>query len=136
MYRCVFCEIVSKRQKADFVYEDDVAVAFLDKSPLVLGHVLVVPKTHYENLFVLPDDMTREYFVVVQRLAVAVMKGCGSQGTLLLNNNVVSQSVPHLHCHVIPRSKGDGFKGFFWPRHRYGEGEAELYVSKIARYLR
>ena len=123
---CVFCEIVAGRVDATKVLDDDDFVAFLDHRPLFPGHVLVVPRLHVETLVDLPEDMVGPLFACVQRLAGAVQTGMRAQGTFVAMNNKVSQSVPHLHVHVVPRNRKDGLRGFFWPRHRYRtDGERE-----------
>jgi histidine triad (HIT) family protein len=127
---CVFCAIVAGAAEAEVVLRDDVAVAFLDRMPLFPGHVLVVPVGHVVTLAELVD--VGPFFERVQRLARVVPEVLGAQGTFVAMNNVVSQSVPHLHVHVVPRTKGDGLRGFFWPRQRYAAGEA----SRVAAALR
>ncbi len=119
MVDCVFCSIVAGAVPAHVVLDDDVAVGFLDVRPLFPGHVLVVPRRHIETLADLPVAELGPYVERVQRLAMAVQGAMGAQGTFVAMNNTVSQSVPHLHTHVVPRTKGDGLKGFFWPRTRY-----------------
>lgn len=116
---CVFCAIVAGESPAHFVFRDGAATAFLDTRPLFAGHTLVVPNQHHETLADLPADQLTPYFERVQRLAAVMPEALGSQGTFVAMNNVVSQSVPHLHVHVVPRTKGDGLRGFFWPRTRY-----------------
>jgi histidine triad (HIT) family protein len=107
-------------------------VAFLDARPVFKGHVLVVPRVHVADLADLPSDLLPEFFGFVQRLAGSVEAGLSAGGTFVAMNNKVSQSVPHLHCHVVPRTKGDGLRGFFWPRTRYvSDAEAADYVAKI-----
>ena len=113
---CVFCDVVAGRVAAFEVLRDDVAVAFLDKSPLFPGHTLVVPVRHVETLADLAPDEVGPYFERVQAIAAAMPEAFGADGTFVANNNVVSQSVPHLHVHVVPRTRGDGLRGFFWPR--------------------
>ena len=132
---CVFCRVVDGSIGADVVLRDDVAVAFLDHRPLFPGHVLVVPVGHVETLVDLPPDAVSPYFRRVQAVAAALPRALGAQGTFVANNNVVSQSVPHLHVHVVPRTKGDGLRGFFWPRARYAEGEAARVAAAIAAAL-
>jgi histidine triad (HIT) family protein len=118
------------------VLDDDVAMGFLDVRPLFHGHVLVVPKQHVELLTDLPTDLVGPLFERVQRVAAAVVDACGAQGTFVAMNNKVSQSVPHLHVHVVPRTKGDGLKGFFWPRMRYAsDDEAAEVAASIASRL-
>ena len=101
---------------ATIVDESEGTVAFLDHRPLFPGHTLVVPRRHVETLRDLPPELIAPFFAEVQRIAVAVQDGLGAQGTLVVENNVVSQSVPHLHVHVVPRTRKDGLRGFFWPR--------------------
>jgi histidine triad (HIT) family protein len=126
---CVFCAIVDGQQPAEVVYRDDVAVAFLDRTPLFHGHVLVVPIEHVVTLPELSD--VGPFFERVQMIAAAVPVAVHAQGTFVANNNVVSQSVAHLHVHVVPRTKGDGLRGFFWPRTRYGRGEAAAVAERL-----
>lgn len=123
MAGCLFCSIVAGREPAHRVLDDGSVVAFLDVRPLFPGHVLVVPRAHVETLSQLPAVEVSPYFERVQRVAVAVQAAMGAQGSFVAMNNVVSQSVPHLHTHVVPRTKGDGLKGFFWPRTRYRDDD-------------
>ncbi len=132
MTECVFCRIVAGEVPAHFVLEDKDTVAFLDARPVFKGHVLVVPRQHYETLGSLPPEGVGPLFGQVRLLSVAVPAALGAQGTFVALNNVVSQSVPHLHVHVVPRTKGDGLRGFFWPRQRYAsEEEAAQYARRI-----
>ncbi len=132
MTECVFCRIVAGEVPAHFVLEDEDTVAFLDARPVFKGHVLVVPRQHYETLGSLPPEGVGPLFGQVRLLSVAVPAALGAQGTFVALNNVVSQSVPHLHVHVVPRTKGDGLRGFFWPRQRYAsEEEAAQYARRI-----
>ena len=129
---CVFCKIVAGEVLAHIVSEDRATVAFLDARPVFKGHVLVVPRQHYVTLADLPPAGVAPLFERVRLLSVAVPAGLGAQGTFVALNNVVSQSVPHLHVHVVPRTKGDGLRGFFWPRQRYAsEEEAAEYARRI-----
>jgi histidine triad (HIT) family protein len=130
---CVFCSIVRGESAAEVVYRDDVAVAFLDRTPLFAGHVLVVPVDHIVTLPDLVD--VGPFFERVQLLASAVPEAFDAQGTFVAMNNVVSQSVPHFHVHVVPRTKGDGLRGFFWPRRRYAPGEAASAADALRRLL-
>jgi histidine triad (HIT) family protein len=116
---CLFCAIARGEKEAARVLEDADVVAFLDHRPLFPGHVLVVPREHVGTLMDLPVDRMPALFGAAQRIARALEAGLGCQGSFVALNNRVSQSVPHLHVHVIPRTKGDGLKGFFWPRHAY-----------------
>ncbi|WP_316250130.1 HIT family protein [Micromonospora chalcea] len=118
------------------VTDEPDGVAFLDTRPVFKGHVLVVPRTHLVALSDLPPDALPGYFRLVQRIAVAVETGLDAGGTFVAMNNRVSQSVPHLHTHVVPRTKGDGLRGFFWPRTRYaGDAEAEAFAGRISAAL-
>jgi histidine triad (HIT) family protein len=130
---CVFCDIVSGSVAADVVLHDDVAVAFLDRSPLFHGHTLVVPRRHVVTLPELTTAEVGPFFERVRRIADAMPGALGAQGTFVANNNVVSQSVAHLHVHVVPRTRGDGLRGFFWPRHRYADGEAASIADALRR---
>lgn len=133
---CIFCDIAAKKLGAHIVFEDDLALGFLDKSPLFVGHVLVVPRKHVVTLPELSPGVVGPFFERVQRVARAVPKALGSQGTFVAMNNIVSQSVPHLHAHVVPRTKGDGLKGFFWPRTKYkGDEQMAETAAKIAAAL-
>ena len=130
---CVFCAIVAGGAAAR-VWEDAAVVAFLDVRPVFPGHVLVVPRAHVETLTDLAADAVGPYFAAVQRLAGAVERAMGAGGTFVAVNNRVSQSVPHLHFHVVPRTKGDGLRGFFWPRQRYADPDEMVAVAAgIAR---
>ena len=130
---CIFCAIARGEAKAELVLEDEVCVAFLDVKPVFLGHVLVVPKAHVVTLPELPAETLAPFFTRVQTIARALPVALGAQGTFVAMNNVVSQSVPHLHAHVVPRRKGDGLKGFFWPRTQYPSDDA---VTEIAERIR
>lgn len=125
MTSCVFCAIVRGDSKAHVVLDDDVCMAFLDVKPLFKGHVLVVPRAHVVTLPELAEADVGPLFARVRALARAVPEALGAAGSFVAMNNVVSQSVPHLHVHVVPRTKGDGLKGFFWPRTKYA-GDAEM----------
>lgn len=134
-HRCVFCGVVDGTVDANIVLRDDVAVGFLDHRPLFPGHVLLVPCVHVETIVDLPAELVYPFHRRVQAVAAALPRALGAQGTFVANNNVVSQSVPHLHVHVVPRTKGDGLRGFFWPRTRYGAGEVEHVAGLIAGEL-
>ena len=133
MAACVFCSIVSGDTPAHLVLDDPVAVGFLDTRPLFPGHVLLVPREHHETLTDLPPELVAPFFERVQRMAGVVQAAMGAAGTFVASNNTVSQSVPHLHVHVVPRTKGDGLKGFFWPRTTYASDAA---ATEIAGRLR
>ena len=130
---CVFCRIIAGEVPAHIVLDDEEFVAFLDARPVFKGHVLVVPRRHYVTLADLPVPAVGPLFERVRLLSAAIPAALGAQGTFVALNNVVSQSVPHLHVHVVPRTKGDGLRGFFWPRGRYAsEEEASQYARRIA----
>ena len=137
MTACVFCEIIRGERPATVVVRDQAAVAFLDARPLFKGHVLVVPKAHTPTLLELPPEQVGPFFSAVQRLARAVEVGLAVDGTFVAMNNKVSQSVPHLHAHVVPRRRKDGLRGFFWPRQPYEtDAERDDYAARIrAAYL-
>jgi histidine triad (HIT) family protein len=126
---CIFCDIVAGRTPAAIVLEDELHLAFLDHRPLFEGHVLLVPRAHHETLEDLPPDLVGPLFTTARRLATAVRTAMEAEGTFVAMNNKVSQSVPHLHVHVVPRRKGDGLRGFFWPRTKYA-GEAALHAVR------
>jgi histidine triad (HIT) family protein len=128
---CVFCQIISGAVPGHVVLETDDLVAFLDARPVFKGHVLLVPRTHLETLPDLPAEQRDGFLAAAQRLATAVKDALGAQGSFVAINNTVSQSVPHLHLHVVPRTKGDGLRGFFWPRTKYGDGEATAYAERL-----
>ena len=123
MNSCVFCQIANGSVPAGIVFEDDLTLAFLDHRPVFPGHCLVIPRKHFGSLADVPSPLLAQLSANARLLAIAVEKGLGAQGAFLAINNRVSQSVPHLHIHVVPRSKGDGLKGFFWPRHKYRDPE-------------
>ena len=120
---CLFCEIGRHAIPAAIVFEDENSLAFLDHRPLFHGHCLLIPKDHAETLADLPADAVGPLFRNAQLLARAVEQGMNAEGSFVAVNNRVSQSVPHLHVHIVPRRKGDGLKGFFWPRAKYADDE-------------
>lgn len=129
---CLFCDIAAGTAAADVVLRDDDFVAFLDIRPVFKGHVLLVPHQHVITLPDLPADLRDGFLARAQQLATAVIEGLGAQGSFVAMNNTVSQSVPHLHCHVVPRTKGDGLKGFFWPRTKYADPqESRDYAHRL-----
>ena len=133
---CLFCRIVSGELPATIVYEDDNSVAFLDHRPLFPGHALLVPREHVETLGELPTKIVGPYFEAAQLLSRAVESAMEAEGTFVAMNNRVSQSVPHLHIHIVPRRKKDGLKGFFWPRTKYkDEEEMKVVQRRIADAL-
>lgn len=132
---CAFCDIAAGRSQAATVLDSRSVLAFLDRAPLFPGHVLVVPREHHVTLTDLPIDEVGPFFTEVRRLALAVERAMGAEGTFVAMNNRVSQSVAHLHVHVVPRRKGDGLRGFFWPRQRYAEGAMEEAATAIRNAL-
>jgi histidine triad (HIT) family protein len=133
---CVFCDIAAGRVPADIVLADDVVVAFLDARPVFKGHVLIAPRAHVVTLPDLPAAEVGPLFLRVRRLSAALPAALGCDGTFVALNNVVSQSVPHLHVHVVPRTRGDGLRGFFWPRRRYDSpAEAADYADRLRAAL-
>ncbi len=134
---CLFCDIASGERAADVVWADHELVAFLDTRPVMKGHALLVPREHVVTLPDLPAQMRDPFLAAGQRLATAMVEGLGAQGSFLAVNNIVSQSVPHLHLHVVPRTKGDGLRGFFWPRTKYIDAaEAEEYAERLRAVLK
>jgi histidine triad (HIT) family protein len=133
---CGFCAIAAGEVPAQLVLDEDLVLAFLDNRPVFKGHVLVIPRQHVVTLADLPDDLGLPFLRAVRRLSAALPAALGAQGSFVGINNVVSQSVPHLHAHVIPRTKGDGLRGFFWPRLRYAsDDEAAGYAARIRAAL-
>jgi histidine triad (HIT) family protein len=131
MADCVFCSIVAGELDAELVLDEPDLVAFLDRRPVFKGHVLLVPREHVVTLPELPAGLRDGFLEAAQRLATAVVDGLGAQGSFVAVNNTVSQSVPHLHMHVVPRTKGDGLRGFFWPRTKYDDGESAEYAARL-----
>lgn len=133
---CSFCDIIQGAMPARVVLDHPDAVAFLDRSPVFKGHVLVVPRSHVVTLADLPAVDIGPFFLQVQRLVAILPKAIGCDGTFVANNNVVSQSVAHLHVHVVPRRRKDGLRGFFWPRVRYDdESDLDQYRMDIVDAL-
>ena len=130
---CAFCKIVCGEVTAETVLEDDTCLAFLDHRPVFPGHCLLVPKNHFETLADLPNDLLGPLFGNAQLLARAIESAVAAQGTFVAINNRVSQSVPHLHVHIVPRRRKDGLKGFFWPRQPYKNEEEISLVQKAIR---
>ena len=129
---CLFCAIAADEKHAAIVFDSGDVLGFLDHRPLFKGHTLVIPRVHHVALPSLPADLLTAVFAAAQRLAALMPETLGAQGTFVAMNNIVSQSVPHVHVHVVPRTKGDGLRGFFWPRTRYDEAEAEQYAARLA----
>ena len=136
MSDCLFCAIAAGSVAAEIVLESEDIVAFLDTRPVFKGHVLLVPRKHVATLPDLPDDLALPFMAAGRRLATAMVAGLGAQGSFVCANNVVSQSVPHLHLHVIPRTKGDGLRGFLWPRVPYDSPqEMAEYAARLRSVL-
>jgi histidine triad (HIT) family protein len=136
MASCSFCDIAAGQVPAQVVLADDDFVAFLDARPVFKGHTLLVPREHIVTLPDLPAALRDGFLACAQRLAAAMVEGLGAQGSFVAVNNTVSQSVAHLHCHVVPRTKGDGLRGFFWPRTRYtDDAEAAGYAERLTSAL-
>jgi histidine triad (HIT) family protein len=133
MAGCVFCSIVSGEISARIVLDDELVLGFLDQRPLFPGHTLVVPKAHGETLADLPDDLLEPLFAAARRTSAVMESALGAAGSFVAMNNKVSQSVPHLHVHVVPRNRKDGLRGFFWPRNRY---EDDAHADAVATTLR
>jgi histidine triad (HIT) family protein len=134
---CVFCEIVAGERSAHIVFKNDLALGFLDSRPLFKGHTLIVPREHIETLTDLPGDMLGPFFGYAQQLAGAMESALGAAGSFVAMNNKISQSVPHLHVHVVPRNRKDGLRGFFWPRTKYdSDAEAADYADRLAAALK
>jgi histidine triad (HIT) family protein len=133
---CLFCSIAAGDTPAHIVLDEPDVVAFLDHRPVFKGHVLVIPRAHVVTLPELPVPLLTSVFVAVQRAARAVVDGLGAQGSWVAENNVVSQAVPHVHVHVVPRTKGDGLRGFFWPRQKYADdNEMGEYAARLRAAL-
>ena len=130
---CLFCAIVAGERAAEIVFEDEISIAFLDVRPVFVGHSLLVTREHYETLPDLPDELVEPYFRNVRLLSRAIPQAMDAQGSFVAINNVVSQSVPHLHTHVVPRVRKDGLRGFFWPRTKY---EHDEHASETAAKVR
>ncbi|HEX2023957.1 MAG TPA: HIT family protein [Acidimicrobiales bacterium] len=136
MADCLFCRVVAGDVPAHVVLDDGSTLAFLDNRPLFPGHCLLVPREHHETLTDLPEQLVAPLFSASRRLALAVETAMGAAGSFVAMNNRVSQSVPHLHVHVVPRRPKDGLRGFFWPRHRYaGEDEAAEVAARVRSAL-
>lgn len=130
---CRFCAIVAGGEEGHVVFEDDLSLAFLDHRPLFPGHSLLVPRPHLETIWDLPDDLIGPLFANARLLSAGIRAAMSSQGAFIAVNNVVSQSVPHLHVHVVPRNRKDGLRGFFWPRTKY---DSEEHMRETAEAVR
>jgi histidine triad (HIT) family protein len=133
---CLFCSIAAGETEAAVVWRDDDFAAFLDVRPVFKGHVLLVPRVHVVTLPDLPAPLRDPFLAAAQRMATAMVEGLGAQGSFVAINNTVSQSVPHLHCHVVPRTKGDGLRGFFWPRTKYDDtADRDAWAARLRSAL-
>ena len=130
---CRFCSIVAGDDGGHVVFEDEVSLAFLDHRPLFPGHSLLVPREHHETIWDLPEGLVAPLFANARLLSAAVRSAMGAQGAFVAANNVVSQSVPHFHVHVVPRNRRDGLRGFFWPRTRYESDEGMRETAEAVR---
>ena len=136
MPTCLFCAIAAGETDASVVWRDDDFAAFLDIRPLFKGHALLVPRRHVVTLPDLPGELRDGFLAAAQRLAAAMVSGLGAQGSFVAMNNTVSQSVPHLHCHVVPRTRGDGLRGFFWPRTTYADtADRDAWAARLGAAL-
>jgi histidine triad (HIT) family protein len=134
---CVFCKIIDGKIPAHIVYRDKQAVGFLDAHPLFPGHVLLCPREHHETLLEVPEELTGPLMAKTQLLAKAVEGALDAEGTFIAINNRVSQTIPHLHIHIVPRRRRDGLRGFFWPRQPYrDEAAREAVRDAIEREVR
>jgi histidine triad (HIT) family protein len=131
--KCAFCRVVEGAEAGHVVFEDEISIAFLDHRPLFHGHSLLVPRRHLETLADLPDELVGPLFANARLLARAIPEAMGKPGSFVAVNNVVSQSVPHLHVHVVPRKPKDGLRGFFWPRTKY---KSEDQMREVATTVR
>ncbi|CEK09978.1 HIT family protein [Legionella hackeliae] len=134
--KCIIDAIVNKQEKASIVFEDEYFIAFLDHRPLFPGHTLLAPKEHIQTFYDLPPSLTTKFSQLIQVIGKAVEHGMEAEGSFIAMNNKISQSIPHLHAHIVPRNKGDGLKGFFWPRMKY-QNEQHLIETqeKIKQHL-
>jgi histidine triad (HIT) family protein len=130
---CRFCAIVAGDEAAQVVFEDERTLAFLDHRPLFPGHSLLVPRDHHETIWDLPAEEIAPLFANARMLSSAIRSATNAQGAFIAMNNVVSQSVPHLHVHLVPRNRKDGLRGFFWPRHKYENKEQAVRTAKTIR---
>ena len=127
---CRFCRIIKNKAEAYVVFEDSSTIAFLDINPLFAGHLLLIPKRHYKTFAETPPEVIGGLFNIAKLLSAAIEKGLGADGSFIAMNNKVSQSIPHIHIHIVPRKFKDGFRGSFWPRHAYKDEEEMLQVQK------
>jgi histidine triad (HIT) family protein len=129
--KCKFCNIVKGDLDSFIVFDDDISIGILDQRPLFPGHVLLMPKEHYMTIGALPGELIEPFFSNLQLISIAVQQAMESQGTFVAINNRISQSIPHLHVHIVPRNRGDGLRGFFWPRQKYSSEEHKTEVQMI-----
>jgi histidine triad (HIT) family protein len=133
---CVFCAVVAGHERSHVVLDEPDIVAFLDHRPVFKGHILVIPRRHVVTLPDLPPALLAPLFGAVARCCTAVVDALGAEGSWVAENNIVSQAVPHLHVHVVPRRRGDGLRGFFWPRHKYDDDdEMVAYATRLRAVL-
>ena len=130
---CAFCKIARHETESYIVLEDEVSLAFLDRRPLFPGHVLLATRAHYPTIAELPENLIAPFFANVRLLSLALVKALGADGSFIAINDRVSQSVPHMHVHVVPRKQKDGLKGFFWPRQQYKSKEAAVETQNAIR---
>jgi len=136
MVQCLFCQIAAGETEASIAWGDDDFVAFLDIRPLFKGHTLLIPRQHVVTLPDLPAALRDPFLAAAQRLSRAMVDGLDAEGSFVAMNNTVSQSVAHLHCHVVPRTKGDGLRGFFWPRTKYDDpADRDAWAARISTAL-
>lgn len=131
----VFDQIIAGELEAEVLLRSERVIAFLDARPLFPGHTLVCPVEHHETLYDLPEDLFTEILATARRVALAQREALGAEGTFVANNNIVSQSVPHFHLHVVPRRKGDGLRGFFWPRTRPSADQMRIVADQLRTTL-
>jgi histidine triad (HIT) family protein len=130
---CTFCKIAKQKMEDNIVFRDEISTAFLDMKPLFLGHCLLIPNEHYTSVSELPSILIKPFFTNVRLLAIAIEKGLHADGSFIAINNKVSQSVPHLHVHIVPRRFGDGLRGFFYPRLKYSSPEEERKIQQVIK---
>lgn len=132
---CPFCQIVAGAATAHVIFDDAISLAFLDNRPLFTGHCLLVTKQHFATLYDLPTALIGPLFTNAQALAQAVQRAMQADGTFVAINSIVSQSVPHFHIHIVPRKRGDGLRGFFWPRHKLPDEEFASVQKRLTAAL-
>lgn len=130
---CIIDLIASHQEPAAIVFDDQDFIAFLDHRPLFPGHTLLAPKRHFATVYEVPSSLVGPFFLLTQRLGLAVEKAMGAAGSFIAINNTVSQSIPHVHVHIVPRNRRDGLKGFFWPRTRY---DSDSHMAQVRDTIR